>query len=233
MKKKKTRRVTKSVHASSVATKLQADVISSNQSSSKVTSSIGRKIFTWFGWAIVYVLVFYLGNLSGEYVAAHMPILPSLPRISVDTNKFKKLIPHVSLPKVSVAWKWPVKTSVPVQVESHTTLVVVRGNFINMPTAGATEAEKKAFVDSVTPLVVESSKITVNDSCELTPAFIHAKQGASIEAVNTSTKDHTLLFDGKSTAIASNKKATVSLTQGEGAYPISCDGVVAGFYRVN
>lgn len=197
------------------------------------SASPARKILTWIGWGVVYVFVFYLGNLSGEYVAAHLPILPSLPRVSIDTNKFKKLVPKITLPKVSVAWKWPVKTNSPQPVASHTTLVIVRGNFINMPTSEATDAEKKVFIDSVNSLAVDATTVTINESCELAPAFIHAKQGAAIVISNTASKSHEVKFEGKSTTIVSNQKATVSLTQGEGAYPISCDGVVAGFYRVN
>ena len=233
MKKSQTRRVVKGSRVTTASVKSHVEVVSSDQSSSKTTVSIGRRVVTWLGWGIVYVFVFYLGNLSGEYVAAHLPILPSLPRVSIDTNKFKKLVPKITLPKVSVAWKWPVKTSAPMQVASHTTMVVVRGNFINVPTAEATEAERNSFVQAIQALTVESSEITITDSCEVNPSFIRAKKGATITVASTSSKDHTLMLEGKSMTVASKQKTTVSFTQAEGAYPISCDGVVAGFYRVN
>jgi plastocyanin len=205
----------------------------SELTSAPKTTSLFRRILTWLGWGLLYIVVFYLGNLSGEYVAAHMPILPSLPRISVDMDKFKNMVPKVSLPKISVAWKWPVKTSAPVPDATHTTLVIVRGNFINMPTEGATDTEKKAYVDSVDALTIEANKISINDACELSPAFVRVKQGTALMIASTAAKDHTLMIESKSVTIASKQNTSISLTQSEGAYPISCDGVIAGFYRIN
>ncbi len=216
-----------------VVKKNESDVKTKTASSVNSSVSFGKKLLSWIGWGIIYVFVFYLGNLSGEYVAAHLPILPSLPRVSFDANKLKQLVPRISLPKVTVAWKWPVKAPKSAPVVTHTTLVIVRGNFINMPTSGATEAEKKAYIDSVESLVVDASEIMINDSCEVNPAFIRVKKGSTMQVKNTSTQEHSITIEGKPYRVASKQNASVTLAQSEGAYPISCDGVVAGFYRIN
>ena len=215
--------------------KNESEVVEKTVASPKPSVSFGKKLLTWIGWGIVYLFVFYLGNLSGEYVAAHLPILPSLPRLSINTDKMKGFIPTIALPKVSVAWKWPAFKSVmnqPVAPVTHTKLVIVRGNFINMPDQAATEDERKAFVESINALAIDAKSITVADSCEIEPPFVRVKQGESLSVVSAASREHTLMFDQMSKGLTPKQSLSLPLAQNQGAYAISCDGTIVGFYRV-
>ena len=207
----------------------------SSTSSSKPSRSFGKTILTWVGWGIVYVFVFYLGNVSGEYVAAHLPILPSLPRISINTEKMKSFIPVIVLPKISVAWKWPTfsrPSSVQTTQIPHTKLVIVRGQFINMPVDTATDDERKTFVEAIDKLAVDAREITISESCEMDPPFIRVKQGEKVALVSNVKREHAFMFDKTSEKITPKQTISVPLAQNQGAYAISCDGSVVGFYRV-
>lgn len=212
----------------------ESKVVAKHSVAVKSSRSLGKRVLTWLGWGIVYVFVFYLGNVSGEYVAAHLPILPSLPRLSINTEKMKEFIPTVNLPKVSVAWKWPTfdkvtKTTTP---ESNTKLVIVRGNFINMPEQSASDDDRKAFVESINALAVDAKSVSVSDLCEINPPFVRVKQGEGLSVVGTNTKEHTLVFDQVSKVLASKQTVSMQLAQTQGAFAISCDGTIVGFYRV-
>lgn len=227
--------MTKTKVSKRVVKKNEPEVAAKNPIIVNPPRSLGKTLLTWLGWGIVYVFVFYLGNLSGEYVAAHLPILPSLPRVSVNTDKIKRMIPVIVLPKVSVAWKWPSFASVKnttVAPATHTKLVIVRGNFINMPQQDATDDEKNAFVESINALAVDSKNVTVADTCEINPSFIRVKQGESLSVVSATAQEHTLMFDKLSKTVASKQTISVPLSQNQGAYAISCDGSIVGFYRI-
>ncbi len=209
--------------------------LSKNVSDVSTRIPMWRRILKWLGWGIVYVFVFYLGNLSGEYVAAHMPILPSLPRISINTDKIRSLMPTIALPKVSMVWKWPTFTNeknTTVAPAANTKLVVVRGSFISMPLQGATDEEKKVFVEAINTLAVNVKSITVADTCEINPPFIRVKQGQNLSVVSTATGEHTVMFDQVSKTLTPKQMVSVLLSQNQGAYAISCDGTIVGFYRV-
>lgn len=62
-----------------------------------------RQILRWIGWGIVYIFVFYLGNLSGEYIAAHMPLYSwYLPKVSLKTGQLQSFIPTIQMPSISM-----------------------------------------------------------------------------------------------------------------------------------
>ena len=227
--------MTKTKVSKRIVKKSETEVVAKNPLTSKPSRSLGKTLLTWLGWGIVYIFVFYLGNLSGEYVAAHLPILPSLPRLSVNTDKIKRMMPVIALPKVSVAWKWPSFTSVKnttITPATHTKLVIVRGNFINMPEQGATDDERNAFVESINALAVDSKSVTVADTCEINPPFIRVKQGESLSVIGATAQEHTLMFDKLSKTLTSKQTISVPSSQNQGAFAISCDGSIVGFYRI-
>ncbi len=194
--------------------------------------SVWRRILTWLGWAVVYAFVFYLGNLSGEYVAAHMPILPSLPRVSVDVEKLKNMMPKVALPKVSFSWNWPTSSKKSAPDVPHTKLAVVRGQFINVPIDTATDAERQEFVASIEKLAQDATTVSVSESCELNPAFIRIKSGNTIMLTNNIVREHTIVFDQASSVFKPKDQIVIKKKKKTGAYSILCDGSTIGFYLV-
>lgn len=211
-----------------VSTSVQVGMRDSHASSHK-SQPVVRKILTWLGWGLVYVFVFYLGNVTGEYVAAHLPIIPT---VSVNISALKKLIPNVNLPRISMEWKWPMGTTRTKSVVARTKLVVIRGNFINMPLDGATADEQKQFVDKVQSMSVESKDISLSQACEANPAFIRVKKGTELAVTNTSSNDRSLQFNGVAKTVAAKQKVSIPLIENEGVYALSCDGSIVGFYHV-
>ncbi len=214
--------------------------VQKNSTSPVAKKSLIRRVMKWMGWAIVYLVVFYLGNLTGEYVAAQMPIFPSLPKLSFHTSlpSMPKLptMPKILLPKLSVAWnasKWSMNKTDTSPAPASTKLVVIAGNFINMPLAGATAAEKDRFVQQIQGLSVAKGTLTVRSACEISPAFIKTKQKETIIIVSASSQSYTIgLNTQPPQRLDANQRLNVTVDDAKGIYPISCDGQISGFYTV-
>lgn len=190
------------------------------------------KIRRWTLVALVYVAAFYLGNLTGEYAAARMPIvsfhMPQFPSFT---------LPSFTLPKVSIRWNSSKFSSVLQQTSpsepSNTKVVVIGGNFINMPLAGATQTEQEKFAQAVQKLAVVSGSIAVSSACELQPAFVRTKSGSLLKFTTTSTQPHSITLNTQNAqTLDSSGEVSVTMSDPKGIYPISCDGVIAGFYIV-
>lgn len=200
--------------------------ISRSSSEGQTRQPVLRKVTRFIGWIIAYLVVFYLGNVTGEYVASHLPILPRLPRITWDASVVTKAIP-----KVNLSWpmsKTPIQpTSVP-QVQ----MVIVNGQIVNMPLPAATDDQRKAFRELISGMAVNTTKVTVTNGCSLEPGFFRVKQGARIDVVNTTSTAYAFEIADSKKSIAQHKTTSVVFPQALDTYPLFCDGSVVGFYIV-
>lgn len=178
-----------------------------------------HRIVRWIGWGVIYILAFYLGNVSGEFVAARMPI-------------GAWSLPHMSLPKVQVQWIKPTFTSKNTPApEAHTKPVVVSGKVFSMPLEGASQEEKQAFEEAIQKLAKTISGISIQNGCELNPAFVMAKKGSSMTMSNRGTSARTIGFISESgTVVAPAQTSAMAYPTEGGIHPIYCDGTIAGFF---
>lgn len=200
-----------------------------------VREKLSHKRFTpilrWVGWGIIYVAAFYLGNISGEYIAAQMPILPAIPHFTVNLS-----LPRIRFPSMSFTWRGlgkiiPIPTPAPEPV--HTKTVIIGGNIINVPTDGATATEQSDFSQEVSGLAVAANAVQIIGVCDLDKAFISIASGATLRLTNTLGEKHSLLFGTNSAVpVDAYGTATTTIPDPKGIYSISCDGVIAGFYMV-
>lgn len=196
---------------------------------------------SWIGWGIVYIVVFYLGNLSGEYVAAHMPLYAwNLPNISFHPEQLRKYLPtvkmpSVSLPNVSVSLNTDAlskpKSDAGQQMKNPTTkTVVIAGTVLAVPLDGATDQEKTEFYSTVSSLAQVKSSVRVSGFCELDSPFISVKQGQELSLVNTSKKSHAISIHTRHVTLQPDATIQAKIEEKDGVYALSCDGAVAGYY---
>ncbi len=188
-----------------------------------------KKLLQWIGWAFIYVFVFYLGNVTGEYVAAQMPVLSfNLPRLSAK-------LPRITIPKISVSWNTSALTMNKSGSENvpHTKSLFIANTVINMPTEGATKNEQDTFIALVQKNAVKTQNITVSSACVLTPALVSVKTGSVLTVVSSSKQAHQISINGQpSQSLAQAKTLGSPIKETSGAYPIACDGAIVGFYTV-
>lgn len=198
--------------------------------------SLWQKIVRWVGWGVVYVFVFYLGNVSGEYVATHMPILPSLPRISFHKEALQNIIPTFSVPNISLTWHWPSIFSKKASVKPdapRTKLVILKGSFINVPQVGATRQEQETFVQTVKEKAVVSSDVRIDAQCEIDPTFFQVPAGRVVTLTNSMPNEWQIAMGKQQeVTLGSYKTLQVTLSDASGVYPFMCDGQVSGFYVI-
>jgi plastocyanin len=112
-------------------------------------------------------------------------------------------------------------------------MVIIGGNFITVPGQNATGSEKQEFEANIASLAVTADKVQIGNSCQIEPAFVKTKSGASVVIVNSTTAVHGVVFSTLNELhIDPSKSANATITQTEGAYPILCDGQIAGFYII-
>lgn len=218
--KKKALQAKKSTHH------IENNVPQSFLQSARPPQSVLKKIMRFVGWGIVYVVVFYLGNLTGEYVASHLPILPKLPRITWDASVLTK-----SIPKVNFSWPKP-NTPIQPTTVPQAQLVIVNGQMVNMPLAAATDDQRKAYRELIAGMAVDAAKVTVTSGCSVDPGFFRVKQGARIDVVNTTSEKHEFDMADTTTAVEANKTTSVVFSQSSDTYPLFCDGSIVGFFIV-
>jgi hypothetical protein len=183
-----------------------------------------KKIGSWIGWGVVYLLAFYLGNLAGEYVAARMPI---------GSFSLKPKL-NIALPRVSFTWNgfnlptFPKKSAPSIPT---TKPVVVAGNVFAVPLSNATQDEKIAFEYMVGSLAVSTGVLTVSGGCELATPFVSQKVGNLVRISNNSTATRLLKFEQQEESVSVPAGQTVSVNMGSkpGVYGIFCDETPAGF----
>jgi hypothetical protein len=185
-----------------------------------------KKVGVWAGWAAVYLFVFYLGNLSGEYVAARMPI----------GSLSLKPTWNISLPKISFAWhgfdtSWMKKKEV---VSLSTKPVVVAGRVFALPLETASQEERMDFESSVRELAQAVNAISVS-SCELSVAFVQSKKDSKLMVSNVSQSSSVVRFEQNDSPVEIKSQETVAVEVGNkpGVYSIFCDEALAGFSVVS
>jgi plastocyanin len=190
----------------------------------------------FIGWTIVYGVVFYLGNLTGEYVAATMPVYSlRLPKVSVNMPEFK--MPSISWPAIQVSWNKEKLASIMSQkndnTPSRTQPVIIQGNFLNMPLEGATTQEKDEFRKNVETLAVEGHNIAIEAVCALNPAFVRVAKGEALEFTNKTSDSHSVSLNTQQKSVIEAQGFTVlTVSESGGVYPIHCDSAITGFYIV-
>jgi hypothetical protein len=188
-----------------------------------------KKIATWVGLAVVYVFVFYLGNISGEYIAARAPFF------SFNLPKLVSSLPKISLPKISVSWNLPkIAVSTPKSSpQASSTTVVIQNNIVTIPAGDVTDLEKEAFAATLKKYAVATTQVTVNGACVVAPQVVSVQKGSVLTVRSTSSNAHTFMFGAQpSKTIEAYKMDTVTVSETVGSYPISCDGSIVGFYTV-
>lgn len=212
------------------------ETTSASVASSKRIFSV-KTITKWVGWGIVYVVAFYLGNVTGEYVAANMPVFAfKMPAVSVQMPRLSVQLPQLSVQfKLDPLMAWirqmqPKEVKAPEKITTKT--VIIAGNVLSMPVDGATSGEKLAFEQSIGRLAVAASAVSVEGVCDVTPAFITLGKGVSLQVTNKTNASHDVVVSAQSQAIPSGQTVTIPITGGPGAYPVRCDNEIVGFYLI-
>ena len=210
-----------------------------------VSTSVFKRIGTWSGWIILYLCVFYLGNLSGEFVAAKMPLSAwRLPELSLNTGRFTQWMPKsvgsfFHMPDISIQvnpeklqMKNFSKISNNEQVNAHTKTIIISGETLTIPLSTASDSEKSQFYSRIDSLSKETSNVSLSASCEMNPAFIRVVKGSTLTFTTLSQSEQKITINTKEYTISSSMPLQSTVEDTAGLYSVTCSGSLSGYLIV-
>jgi hypothetical protein len=182
-----------------------------------------KKIGTWCLWALIYVVVFYIGNVVGEFAVSRFPLKSmKMPSLALDS-----FVPKVAIRFNSNTSLFEKPSSLP---EVTTKPVLIKGMLFAVPTEKGTAAEYEALRANVAPHVRQTSSVSVMKGCVMNPTFVEIPKDTPVAVTNTSTENISIGIGTKRQVIESMKRMDMSVENKTS--PVLCNDVVVGFILI-